>query len=163
MDAASPTSTYKPFIPKVDDGVPIKSRQTYDMTSSLYETKSYNARFGIDNAYDYLDEMLSLSRRETGWIFENFILPSRDLFGFCDNFKAASFLHNVATDDEGSCVQSITNVENAVDTYLNPTWYFADRKYLKGSSTGSGTGDFAENRVKIYDRSDTGEIKVATS
>jgi len=43
-------------------------------------------------------------------IFENFLLPSRDLFGFCDNYKSATFLKDVQADEKGSCVQSITSV-----------------------------------------------------
>lgn len=90
------------------------------MITSLYSTKGYNARFGIDNAYEYLDEMLSIKSK----VFENFLLPSRDLFGFCDNFKASTFLRDVSAEDEGSCVQSITSVDDAVKTFLDPNWYF---------------------------------------
>ncbi len=89
------------------------------MVNTLYETRGYNARFGIDNSYEYGDEMLSMK----GQTFENFLLPSRDLFGFCDNFKAASFLIDVDSADRVSCVQSITAVDDAMLTYLNPVWY----------------------------------------
>jgi len=36
MDAASPTSTYQDYIPKVDDFVNIKSLEKHNMASSLY-------------------------------------------------------------------------------------------------------------------------------
>lgn len=158
MDAASPTSTYQDYIPKVDDFIAIKSLENYNMAQILYSTKGYNARFGIDNAYEYNDEMLSIKEK----VFENFLLPKRDLFGFCDNFKSATFLNDVAADDEGSCVQSITKMEDAVNTFLDPKWY-SDRQYLKGSSTGSRADDFNPNEVKIFERdSSTGQITQAT-
>ena len=91
-------------------------------------------------------------------VFENFLLPSRDLFGFCDNFKSATFLKDVQADEKGSCVQSITSLEKAAETFLNPEWY-TEREYLKGSSTGSKSVEFNEKTVKIFvkDRQ-TGQI-----
>ncbi len=117
------------------------------MVNTLYETRGYNARFGIDNSYEYGDEMLSMK----GQTFENFLLPSRDLFGFCDNFKAASFLIDVDSADRGSCVQSITAVDDAMLTYLNPLCY-SDRSALAGSYTRSRSKDLPSDR-KLFVRS----------
>jgi len=154
IDGASLTGTYQSYIPKVDDFVAVRSLDRFNMVDTLYSTQGYNAKFGFDNSYEYLDEMLSIKASH----FENFVLPSRDLFGFCDNFKAPSFLKNVDANIEGSCVQSLTNIADSVETFLNPVWFF-DRKYLKGSSTGSRSADFNGAAVKIFKKtSATGQI-----
>ena len=103
MDAASPTSTYQNYIKYADrEGTVLQNLEGFDLVGTLYQPNSYNDRFGIVNAFNHLDEMLSM--RRTG-VFENFMLPQRDLFGFCDNFKSASFLRSVDAETEGSCVQ----------------------------------------------------------
>jgi len=50
----------------------------------------------------------------------NLLLPQRNVFGFCDNFKSPLFLHEIHS---GSCVQQINSLYEMVDTYLNPTFY----------------------------------------
>lgn len=156
MDAASPTSTYQDFVDQ-DTYFVLRNLDRVDMVNTLYETRGYNAKFGIDNSYEYFDEMLSMR----GQTFENFLLPSRDLFGFCDNFKAASFLKDVDASGRGGCVQSITDVDDAVQTFLNPEWY-ADRKYLTGSSTGSRSATFG-SATKIFTKATDGTITEAAS
>ena len=73
MDAASPTSTYNSYIKEVGDFVRIKSLERVDMVTTLYSTISYNTKFGIDNAFAYLDELLSFNVNQR--VYENFILP----------------------------------------------------------------------------------------
>lgn len=94
----------------MDDFVAIRRLELFDMVDTLYSMKGYNAKYGFDNSYEYLDEMLSIRKN----IFANFLLPSRDLFGFCDNYKSASFLKNVDAGNEGSCVQTITTPADSV-------------------------------------------------
>lgn len=78
------------------------SLEQFDMVNITYTNRGYSDRFGVVGAFNYLDEMLSLSEQQ---MIQNFMLPQRDLFGFCDNFKSASFLKNVDSQTEGSCIQ----------------------------------------------------------
>ena len=90
-------------------------------------------------------------------VFENFMLPQRDLFGFCDNFKSASFLRSVDAETEGSCVQTFTFLSDAAESYLNPIFY-EKRQYLTGSNDGSTASSFS--RGKLFRRdSATGEVE----
>jgi len=91
---------------------------------------------------------------------ENFNMPQRDLFGFCDNFKSASFLKNVDSLTKGSCVQPITNLSKAVDTFLNPLTYSLP-EYLTGSSQGSQSAKFTVAKIFIRDTA-SGEVTEKT-
>ena len=91
MDAASPTSSYQEHVKVIAEGTTLQNLENLDMTATLYDSRGYNDKFGTPDAFNYLDEMLSMK----GNTYENFLLPQRDLFGFCDNYKSASFLKNV--------------------------------------------------------------------
>lgn len=51
---------------------------------------------------------------------KNFPLPMPDLFGFCNNYKTPTFLQEVT---ESYCEQSISNLQDAAATFLNPKTY----------------------------------------
>ena len=53
-------------------------------------------------------------------VLQNFLMPQRDLFGYCDNFKSALFLRDVDPNNEGSCVQKFTNLQQASQTFMDP-------------------------------------------
>ena len=62
MDAASPTSTYQDYITYDKlEGNTISSLENFDMVDTLYTATSFNNRYGVENAFHYLDEMLSYS------------------------------------------------------------------------------------------------------
>ena len=100
------------------------------------------------------------------------MLPQRDLFGFCDNYKSASFLHNVNAATEGSCVQYFTNLNDAAFTFMDPQKYGSktvdsprgtpSREFLKGSSKGSNSTEFILGKVYLRD-STTGDVSDVTS
>jgi len=49
--------------------------------------------------------------------YSNFLLPQRDMLGFCDNYKSPGFLNNVQGE---SCLQKSTETEFfSLATYTN--------------------------------------------
>lgn len=59
MDAASPTSTYQDYLSVLPEGTKIQNLEDFDMPLTLYSNLTYNDRYGIVNAYNYRDQMLS--------------------------------------------------------------------------------------------------------
>ena len=107
MDAGTDSSTYQDYVDSVARETTIESLDGFDMTETLYSNKKYSDRYGISNAFAYRDQMLSLwfdGHSDGVKVYQNFMLPQRDLFGFCDNYKSPSFLQNVEMASEGGCV-----------------------------------------------------------
>ena len=72
-------------------------------------------------------------------LLENMLLPRRDVFGFCDNFKSPIFLEE--QENEG-CIQQIRSLQETTNTYLNPLLYTDQQRYLAGSATTSSLNSF---------------------
>jgi len=71
---------------------------------------------------------------------QNFPLPQPDLFGFCDNYKSASFLEQQS---HGRCTQPISELKNAASTFLNVNTYTTPF-YLNGAAPSSSA-----NAIKL--------------
>ena len=74
----------------------------FKLEEILYTFESHNKRDGTRNGFKNKDEMLS-NLPNIG--IRNFIMPQRDLFGYCDNFKSTTFMKNINPDTDGTCVQ----------------------------------------------------------
>jgi len=77
-----------------------------------------------------------------------------DLFGFCNNYKTPNFLQEVP---ESYCEQSISNLQAAADTFLNPKTY-TDFSVTAGSNPEkSDKKDLTVGNVSKYNQK-TSEI-----
>lgn len=72
MDAASPTSTYQDYVSEVPEVTVLGNLEQFDMVNITYTNRGYSDRFGVVGAFNYLDEMLSLSEQQ---MIQNFMLP----------------------------------------------------------------------------------------
>ena len=152
LDSASWFSVYIPALKGEDLTADQTPAAPFAMEDILYTRQSHNRKKGVKNAFNFADEMLS----ENGGSIRNFIMPQRDLFGFCDNFKSTTFLQNVNPDTEGTCVQQIRNLVASADTVLKPETY--KQRYLKGSKPDSDEASQPVEAGKLYLLDDDGNL-----
>lgn len=134
------------------------AKTLFDNSSSLINKLDDNDETGKAESYGIGEEMVSFN--PTLNAFSNFLLPQRDMLGYCDNFRAPGFMKNI---DGASCLQN----KSIGGEFLKWQTYVGDFPGGRGSLKGTqnflkgSLSKFTKSSVKlgnVFDLQSTGKI-----